>query len=285
VNVARDPRFQMVRYAVGGVEICATGMDAAVELMVAAGFNHRPSTFHFSAANTIVAAVSDPRFMRILNEADFVFPDGMPLAWFGRLYGHRVERVSGPDAMLAVLARGRDRGARHFLYGGRRGVAARLAAELSRRVPGVAIVGYETPPFGPLDSAEYTATVERINATRPTHVWVGVSSPKQDFWIANHVSTLECGAVLAVGAAFDFHSGVRQRAPRWMQKSGTEWLFRLLSEPRRLGRRYTVNNARFLAIVARDLTASSRPNLSRRLPPVERPGRAEVEVEDVNQRA
>jgi N-acetylglucosaminyldiphosphoundecaprenol N-acetyl-beta-D-mannosaminyltransferase len=120
--------------------------------------------------------------------------------------------------------------------------------------------------------------VERINAARPTHLWVGISSPKQDFWIAQHSDLLRCGAVLGVGAAFDFHSGTRRRAPQWMQKSGTEWFFRLLSEPRRLGRRYTVTNSRFLAIVARELATSSGRRASRGLGG--RSGIAEAQPDD-----
>ena len=142
---------------------------------------------------------------------------------------------------------------RHYFYGGGPGVSARLAAALQRRLPGLTVVGQETPPFRPLTPDESTVTVARINATRATHVWVGIGSPKQDVWIAQHAAALRCGAVLGVGAAFDYLAGIRPRAPRWMQNSGTEWFYRLISEPRRLGRRYTATNFQFLAIVARDL--------------------------------
>jgi N-acetylglucosaminyldiphosphoundecaprenol N-acetyl-beta-D-mannosaminyltransferase len=259
VNTA-NARGDIARYTFGGVPICAMDFNAAVELIIGAGFRDTPSRFHFSSAKDVVLATSDPAFRRLLNEADFVFPDGVPLMWFGRIRGYRAARVCGPDAMLAVLERGRDRGARHFFYGGGPGVAARLTATLKRRIPDLSVAGFETPPFRPLTSAESAATVRRINATRPTHVWVGISSPQQDVWIASHADALHCGAVLGVGAAFDFHSGTRRRAPRWMQKSGTEWCFRLLSEPRRLGRRYTVTNTRFLAIIVRELVSPSRSN-------------------------
>jgi N-acetylglucosaminyldiphosphoundecaprenol N-acetyl-beta-D-mannosaminyltransferase len=258
-----DSRSEVVRYTLGGIPICAMDLNAAVDLVIGAGFRDRPSRFHFSSAKDVVEAASNPRFRRILNEADFVLPDGVPLAWFGRVRGQHAARVCGPDTMLAVLQRGRTHGARHFFYGGGPGVAARLSATLTRRMPDLCVVGYETPPFRPLTSAESAATVRRINATRPTHVWVGISSPKQDFWMADHADQLQCGALLGVGAAFDFHSGTRRRAPRWMQRSGTEWCFRLLSEPRRLARRYTVTNSRFIAIAARELLWSSRPNYPR----------------------
>jgi N-acetylglucosaminyldiphosphoundecaprenol N-acetyl-beta-D-mannosaminyltransferase len=250
-----DVRRLVVRYALAGVPICAIDLEAAAELILAVGSRELPSRFHFSSAKDIVEAASDPRFRQVLNAADFVLPDGMPLAWIGRSRGYRVDRVSGPDAMLAVLDRGRGRGARHYFYGGVQGVAHRLADAVVGRLPGLAIAGYETPPFRPLTAEESEATIGRINAARPTHVWVGMSSPKQDYWIAAHVDKLRCGAVLSVGAAFDFLAGTRRRAPQWMQKSGTEWFYRLLSEPRRLGRRYTVTNSRFLAIVAREIGA------------------------------
>jgi N-acetylglucosaminyldiphosphoundecaprenol N-acetyl-beta-D-mannosaminyltransferase len=259
LDESREAGRPIARYAFGGIAICAADLPSAVELIIATGSGDRPSRFHFSSAKDIVGAAADPTFMHILNSADYVLPDGMPLAWFGRSRGYRVDRVCGPDAMLAVLDRGRDRAARHFFYGGGPDVAARLATALTRRLPGLVIAGYETPPFRPLTPDESEATVERINAAAPTHVWVGLSSPKQDFWMAAHADRLRCGAVLGVGAAFDFHAGMRRRAPRWMQKSGTEWFFRLLSEPRRLGRRYTVTNSRFLAILARELISSRRP--------------------------
>jgi N-acetylglucosaminyldiphosphoundecaprenol N-acetyl-beta-D-mannosaminyltransferase len=248
-----DPRI--VRYALGGIPICAMTADAAIDLIVTPESGKAPVTFHFSSAKDIVEAASDANFMQILNCASFVLPDGMPLAWYGRLHGHRVQRISGTDTMLAVLDRGRDSSARHYFYGGAPGVSARLAQVLERRLPGLTVVGHESPPFRPLTPDESAAVVARMNAAGATHVWVGIGSPKQDFWIAKHSPMLRCGAVLSVGAAFDYLAGTRRRAPRLMQKTGTEWFYRLLSEPRRLGRRYTVTNARFLAIVAHDLVS------------------------------
>ncbi len=184
---------------------------------------------------------------RIHNDAGLVTPDGMPLVWLGRLRGQRgMERVYGPDLMLAFCERSAARGYRHFLYGGDEGVPDLLARELRRRFPGLNIVGTYSPPFRPLTVAEDADVVRRINDARPDVVWVGLSTPKQERWMAAHVDLLDASALIGVGAAFDFHSGRKRQAPRWMQRSGLEWLFRLLSEPQRLARRYLINNPGFV---------------------------------------
>ena len=184
---------------------------------------------------------------RVFNAAGMVTPDGMPLVWAARLQGQAgVERVYGPDLLLAQLADSVAAGHRHYFYGGREGVAERLAAAMSARFPGLEVVGRETPPFGPLDEICTPDAAARINAERPDIVWVGMSSPRQDLWMARMRGLLDAPVLVAIGAAFDFHTGSVRQAPRWMQRSGLEWLFRLLVEPRRLWRRYVYDNPRFL---------------------------------------
>jgi N-acetylglucosaminyldiphosphoundecaprenol N-acetyl-beta-D-mannosaminyltransferase len=200
----------------------------------------------------VVEAARLPPLDAALESADIVAPDGMPLVWVGRAKGFAVQRVCGPDFMPALLDRGRAAGRRHFFYGGMEGVAARLATAMQARFPGVHVVGMFTPPFRPLDDREKDEIAALINDARPDYVWVGVSTPKQDPWAAEQRPRLNASAILAVGAAFDFHAGLRRRAPRWMQRAGLEWLFRLLSEPHRLGVRYTVTNLRFLGLLLRD---------------------------------
>ena len=178
-----------------------------------------------------------------------VEPDGMPLVWLARRADAAVERVCGPDFMPALIGAGVERQRSHFFYGGGPGVPEGLAARFAARYPGLRVAGTLSPPFRPLSAAEDEAIVARINAAKPDYVWVGLGAPKQDLWVAEHRSRLDAAALLAVGAAFDFHAGRRRRAPRWMQRSGTEWLFRLVTEPRRLAGRYTRVNARFLALV------------------------------------
>ncbi len=181
---------------------------------------------------------------RIFNSAGMVTPDGMPLVWVAHWSGHpQVGRVYGPVLMLAVLGRQRHR---HFFYGGGPGVARRLAESMKLRFPNIDVAGVLEPPFAPLDELSTPAVAQEINASRPDVVWVGMSSPKQDRWMARMRPLLDAPVLIAVGAAFDFHTGTVKQAPLWMQRSGLEWLFRLAIEPRRLWRRYLIDNPWFM---------------------------------------
>jgi N-acetylglucosaminyldiphosphoundecaprenol N-acetyl-beta-D-mannosaminyltransferase len=193
----------------------------------------------------------DPELARIHNRAGLVTPDGMPLVWLAHAAGREhVGRVYGPDLMLAVCRRSLETGWRHFLYGGAEGVPELLARRLSERFEGLRIVGMHSPPFRPPTPAEDEAIVAEINRSEADIVWVGLSTPKQERWMAAHVGRLEAGALIGVGAAFDFHAGLKSQAPDWMRRSGLEWLYRLLQEPRRLAPRYLRNNPAFVAALA-----------------------------------
>jgi N-acetylglucosaminyldiphosphoundecaprenol N-acetyl-beta-D-mannosaminyltransferase len=195
----------------------------------------------------VMESQHDAVLRRIHNAAGLVTPDGMPLVWLSRLKGERhVERVYGPDLLLEVCGSTARRGYRHFFYGGADGVPERLADRLGHRFPGISIAGTYAPPFRRLTAAEDEMIVRRINAAGPDIVWVGLSTPKQERWMHEHVGRLDARVLIGVGAAFDFHAGLKKQAPRWMQRSGLEWSFRLLTEPRRLWRRYLVNNPLFL---------------------------------------
>jgi N-acetylglucosaminyldiphosphoundecaprenol N-acetyl-beta-D-mannosaminyltransferase len=244
--LSRPPKYQ-----VGGVGVTEITFDNAVEWLLAAPSRGERLSVHFITAHTVVEASRLHSLRDALAAADLVAADGMPLVWMGRLQGRRVSRVCGPDLMPAVIDGGRQGGARHFFYGGAEGVPERLAAALQERFPGVQVVGTRSPAFRPLTPEEEIADLERINAAQPDYVWVGLGSPKQDLWIAKHRPRLNAAALLAVGAAFNIHTGELRRAPRWMQGAGLEWLFRLIVEPRRLWYRYTVVNARFVWLVAR----------------------------------
>ena len=187
---------------------------------------------------------------RIFNSAGMVTPDGMPLVWLARGRDKNVTRVYGPDLMLAEFRRSITAGHRHFLYGGGPGVSNRLAAAMRERFPGLNVAGTLEPPFAPLDQLTSPETAAAINSTHADIVWVGISSPKQERWMATMRPLLEAPVLIGVGAAFDFHSGMVRQAPRWMQRSGLEWLFRLITEPRRLWRRYLVNNPWFVWALA-----------------------------------
>jgi N-acetylglucosaminyldiphosphoundecaprenol N-acetyl-beta-D-mannosaminyltransferase len=152
--------------------------------------------------------------------------------------------------MLALCARSEQLGYRNYFYGGAAGVAEKLAARLHSRFPGLNVAGMYAPPFRMLTPAEDMAIVNTINSAEPDIVWVGMSTPKQERWMAEHVGRLCAPALIGVGAAFDFLAGLKKQAPAWMQKSGLEWSFRLMSEPGRLWRRYLINNPLFLWLLA-----------------------------------
>jgi len=176
-----------------------------------------------------------------------VTPDGMPVVWVAHLKGFgRVQRVYGPDLMLAEMARSQTVKHRHFFYGGGPGVAAKLAVATRRRFAEVEIAGVYEPPFASLDELCTPQTADLINAAKPDIVWVGMSSPKQDRWMARMRPMLDAPVLIAVGAAFDFLSGTVRQAPAWMQRSGLEWAYRLATDPRRLWRRYLVDNPWFV---------------------------------------
>jgi N-acetylglucosaminyldiphosphoundecaprenol N-acetyl-beta-D-mannosaminyltransferase len=254
------------RYRVADVSVSAMTFEAAVQRLLDAPARGERLSAHFITAHTVVEAHRDPSLRAVLDRADLVGADGMPLVWAGRLQRRQVTRVYGPDTMAALVDRGRAQGARHYLYGGAEGVPERLAKALEARYPGVEVVGMESPPFRPLTEGEDAAAVARINAARPDYVWVGLGAPKQDHWIGAHRDRLDAAALLAVGAAFDFHSGDLRQAPRWMQRSGLEWLFRLAMEPRRLWHRYTVVNGMFLWLVGRQAATSVLRRVTRGSP-------------------
>ena len=193
----------------------------------------------------------DAAFGDILRHASLVVADGMPLVWFLRLLGkRRTQRVYGPDLMRKMTAVSSQRGYRQFYYGGAEGVAEKLKQVLVNAHPGLEVAGVLCPPFRELSLEEDQAIVEAINAARPHIVWVGLSTPKQEFWMARHLGRIEAPVIVGVGAAFDFLAGAKRQAPLWMQRNGLEWLFRLCSEPRRLWRRYAYIVPGFLFLSA-----------------------------------
>lgn len=249
-------------YNLLGVDVSTTTFEAGRDRVLAAPRNGAKLSVHYVSVNTIVEANQQPDLAELLNRGDLVAPDGVPLVWLGRLRGHRMTRTYGPDSMLAIIDRGREHGYTHYFYGGAPGVPELLRDSLEARYPGIEVVGMYSPPFRALTPEEDEAVVRRINEANPDFVWIGLGSPKQDRWVADHRDRLNAAAILAVGAAFDYNAGLLRKAPAWMQRSGLQWLFRLLTEPRRLWKRYTVSNARFLWLLAND----SAKRLSRRLP-------------------
>jgi N-acetylglucosaminyldiphosphoundecaprenol N-acetyl-beta-D-mannosaminyltransferase len=246
---------QPPRVTVLGVGLSVINLDSALAAVAAALAAKTPGYVCVTGVHGVMEAQDDPPFRAILNRAFLNTPDGMPMVWMGRLHGYRqMNRVYGPDLMLLVAEFTRTRDYTHFLYGGAEGVAQQLQRNLELKFPGIKIIGTYTPPFRPLTVAEEADLVQTLNAKKPDIIWVGLSTPKQEKFMAQLRGRLNATLMFGVGAAFDFHAGRVRQAPVWMQRSGLEWLFRLCCEPRRLWRRYFRNNPLFVLRVFCQLT-------------------------------
>lgn len=247
-------------FSVLGVRVCAVQIPNVIAQMEEWIAQRKMCRFiAVTGMHGIMEAQHDSRFKTILNSADLVVPDGMPLIWVGRTRGIPLQRrVYGPEMMLAFFASTASKGYRHFMYGGAPGVPERLAKVLMQRFPGTVIAGTYSPPFGPPTPSESTSAIEMINNAAPDIVWVGLSTPKQERWMRDTCSVLEVPVLVGVGAAFDIHSGIKKQAPVWMREHGFEWLYRLLQEPRRLWRRYIIYGAEFVFCVALELLGLRR---------------------------
>jgi N-acetylglucosaminyldiphosphoundecaprenol N-acetyl-beta-D-mannosaminyltransferase len=195
----------------------------------------------------IMEAQADPEFRRIQNDSFLTTPDGIPTVWIGHIHGHnRMKQVRGADFMLQVCESSAKTGTRHFLYGGRPGVAELLRSVLTLRFPGLQIVGTYTPPFRPLNAQEETELYQRLLESRADVLWCGISTPKQERFMAEYIAKLPVRLMVGVGAAFDLNAGLLKDSPVWVRRCGLQWAHRLCQEPRRLWRRYLFNIPRFL---------------------------------------
>lgn len=194
-----------------------------------------------------------PNYQQIINEAALVTPDGMPLVWTMRRLGiEQQARVYGPDLMLAWCERAADVGLPIYLYGGTKTMLDKLVAKLIQQYPQLKIAGSYAPPFRPLTPEEEQLDCDRINASGASVVFVALGCPKQEQWMARQQGKLNA-VMIGVGAAFSFHSGEVKQAPRWIMNLGLEWLYRFCTEPRRLWRRYLINNPMFILLVSQQL--------------------------------
>ena len=222
-----------------GVGVSVINMPQALETIARWVDDREAHTICVTPAHAIMDVYQDEELRQIYNHSGLTTPDGMAIVWLLKWYGYSaVDRVYGPDLLLAVCEQSVDRGYRHYFYGAAPGVAQQLADSLQARYPGLEVVGVESPPYRPLTLEEDAEVVGRIRDAKPDFVWVGIGSPRQERWMREHLALLDVPVLVGVGAAFDFLSGNKPQAPRWIQRSGLEWLFRLVSEPRRLWRRY-----------------------------------------------
>jgi len=197
--------------------------------------------------STIVDSQWDKDYKEVLNGAGMVTPDGMPLVWIAKMKGNKeIGRTYGPDLLLALCEKGQNKGTKHYFYGGTESTCGLLKNVLKGKFLHINIVGHYAPPFKPLHGQEDQEVINEINRANPDILWVGLGSPKQDYWMVEHRQCLDVPVIIGVGAAFDFIAGVKKQAPRWIQRSGLEWLFRLYCEPKRLWRRYLLGNTQFI---------------------------------------
>lgn len=240
------------RFRCCGVVIDGHAPDTATAALLESRYG-TPRGTHLCNAYTLSLALRDEKYRAMLNEADINFSDGHYLAKVGKKRGHdaMTERVYGPDLMYNTMDAGREHGLKHYLYGASPETVAKLKTSLEEKLPGVDIVAAESPPFRALTTAELDELEDRVTDAKPDLFWVGLGTPRQDEFVALHTKRLRC-TLVPVGAAFDFWSGNKPMAPKFVQKHGLEWAYRLATEPRRLWKRYLIGNTAFIYGVITD---------------------------------
>ena len=241
-------------FKVLGVRVDAVEIPEVIALMT--GWVEERGTRKYVAVtgmHGVMEAHQNQKFFSILNQASLVVADGMPLVWIGRRYGFNLQRrVYGPELLETFCRTSGDRYC-HFFYGGAPGVAEKLGGVLHERFD-IRVGGAFSPPFRALNAGEIRRLQELVSDVRPDVLWVGLSTPKQETWMAEYRDLLDVPVMVGVGAAFDFLTGRTSQAPRWMREHGLEWSFRLATEPRRLWRRYLIGGSRFMWHVALEMT-------------------------------
>ena len=241
------PPFIQQRANILGVGVSPINMGDLLAACEQWTTRREPHYICVTNTHLVMMCQRDDQLRRIHNQAGLCTPDGVPLYWLTRLMGHsNVERVCGPEIMLACLEHGVARGWRHFFYGAMPGVAERLAQRMQQRFPGLQVAGAWCPPFRPLTPQEDAEVVEMVNAARADFFWLAIGPGAMEKFMAEHVSRMNVPVMAGVGAAFDFLSGNKPQAPKWIATIGMEWFFRMCTEPRRLFLRYLTNNPAFL---------------------------------------
>ncbi len=238
-----------------GVPIDSISFTAAQDRVLAWGHAHQSRYVVLANVHVVVTASREAAFGAVVAGADMATPDGAPVACMLRKLGAvGQERVSGPDLTWALLGRCESENLPVYFFGSSQDTLIQLASRITAAFPKLVVAGYEAPPFRPMTADEDTQAVERINTSGASLVFVGLGCPKQEHWMQAHRGRVNA-VMLGVGAAFDFHAGTVSRAPLWMRENGLEWLHRLVSEPRRLWKRYLVTNTLFVLGAARQLAA------------------------------
>lgn len=244
-----------------GVRIAAVNVDKAVA-QIAKWIESDARTYVcVTGVHGVIESQSDLNLKKIHNSAGMCVPDGMPTVLMGKFFGHKaMRRVRGFDLMDKTVEYSVAKGHTHFFYGGKEGTPELLKEKLQERFPELKVVGTYSPPFRPLNENEENELKDKIESLAPDIIWVGLSTPKQEKWMAEHLGQLNTKVMIGVGAAFDFHTGQLKEAPIWIQRASFEWLYRLCVEPRRLWRRYFYIVPAFLFLILCQLTGLKQFN-------------------------
>jgi N-acetylglucosaminyldiphosphoundecaprenol N-acetyl-beta-D-mannosaminyltransferase len=245
-----------------GMKVSWTSYREASDLVIAWAKQNLSKYVCVATVNNAMESFDSQDFKRVMNEADLVTPDGMPLVWALRALGYKqATRVYGPDLTPIVLEKAAAEGVPVGFYGGAPQVLETLIERVHARFPSLKVAFQYSPPFRPLTPAEDEEITAKINHSGARILFIGLNSPKQDIWMSCHRERIH-SVMLGVGAAFDFIAGSKKQAPRWMMPLGLEWVFRLATEPRRLWKRYLKHNPRYVVLLALQLFTARGRNLA-----------------------
>jgi N-acetylglucosaminyldiphosphoundecaprenol N-acetyl-beta-D-mannosaminyltransferase len=248
------------RCSILGTEFYAGTLISAADLVIERALSGAGGYATQTGLHGVTSAPRDPHLRVALDASWMNFPDGKPVVWRQRRqHGLRdVERCGGPDLMELVVDRGRVAGLRHFFYGSTEMVLSGMRTRLAALYPGTIVAGTFSPPFCPPTEADDREHCATIGEAQPHIVWVGLGAPKQDLWCYRNAAALAPALCIGVGAAFDFLSGAKARAPEWMQRWGLEWAHRLAGNPRTLGPRYLRAGRLFVALTVEERMSGSK---------------------------
>jgi len=241
-------------FSVLDVNVSVTDLEHASQT-IGSWIQNRVKTYVCIApVATIVECQYDEKYRQIINNSGMTTPDGMPLVWLGKMNGRNdVQRTYGPDLLKKMCDYGLSKGLCHYFYGATDQTNMLLIDKLKKDYSNLNIAGTYSPPMNDDGTGEDQVIIDQINNLNVDILWVGLGSPKQDYWMAQHRDKLNVPVIIGVGAAFDFIAGTKKQAPRWMRSSGLEWLFRLCCEPKRLWKRYLIGNTTFLYLILKEI--------------------------------
>ncbi|WP_263356191.1 WecB/TagA/CpsF family glycosyltransferase [Acidicapsa ligni] len=245
-----------------GIDVDAIDMQGALGRVATVLQGSRKGYVCVAGVHGVMEAQRNSQLLEVYSASEMTIPDGMPLVWVGRMQGHaKMQRVTGPDLMLEIFRRSEFAHVTHFIYGGDEGIAEELRDKLKERFPWVKIVGTYTPPFRELSDSEQKQFVSTIKELKPDIIWVGISCPKQEIFMARYLPMLETKLMFGVGAAFDYHTGRIRDCAEWVKSAGLQWLHRLVQDPKRLWWRYLRNNPRFVLLIGLQILRMRREPL------------------------